>query len=877
MVHDDVPNFQLDIDSWQLSQGGSTGAKLVDVHSNIFVALSSCLSSLEETSHTVIMHHPVSGVSVQLPRHHLTFRLNGDSQLESVNMRGYVVDDDQAAGTMFGLHSKLVLRKGPSQATHTPGSRMILVPFGTISVERTDHHVSVHVINPDSQPTIDYHKFMINDTLGSLSNEGGMKSWFYMLYLHAVTSHCLPDPLLKRTGTEEALHGLKSARSFSFTDLKSDILLLLEKLSALTPQRRFYPAHLQKMQSTTWHPSLHPLSQHNSFASLVAEILAHFNTLRIFSEREAYSVGNSGVSEHLTRRADRRCSPYYCQAVLGVTSVYEKDDYYRVPLDSLQARTSILLPSFRIAEASHKDLAVLICPSSSLWAQMYSWSRTCTIRKTPIERDPIKRLSYERAWLSDDFEGRWLEILHICLTHKHVYPQRRYATTFTFASMVYTTPSMEQMAFIYIAILASPAIDISTPPSPISSTSGYTLRDGFVPQRETLRGILRLNARTLNSSPSGRLTRKSNERKRSFEKRRDQHWEDGVGKALNTVTTHLLSQGPGTRLTSPPGSDVHDWLDVSSGLQQAGEYFSSCRKNAALKNYITAIELLLLSNHPTIFTGDVSRDADGVTFIHTLMGTLESAALHWKSDTQPSLPTLHSLLERSSSFDTCVPPDHRFGSPMPQMNEVPSGSTTPSNPKPQTAELEKMFTRLEIPQGNSSKLRNLYVDDLRRSSNLLKHDDGHLPRHVGETNSLLQYNDSTAEKCEALLSRIRRAISPSTRRERILAEAGQWPSVYPRVLLQQLNIHSRSANAQDAISGDPPEYYKALVYFAECLLERQRSMRLLDHHLYGRTDDFASEVKNCYFDWHEALREPDWLLVQVSVSMHQVVVKITYI
>jgi hypothetical protein len=61
--------------------------------------------------------------------------------------------------------------------------------------------------------------FRINTALGRLVDNGSLQSKLFLCHLHAATSHCLPDPLTGRTGTEEALRILKSAAVASFIRL----------------------------------------------------------------------------------------------------------------------------------------------------------------------------------------------------------------------------------------------------------------------------------------------------------------------------------------------------------------------------------------------------------------------------------------------------------------------------------------------------------------------------------------------------------------------------------------------------------------------------------------------------------------------------------
>ena len=593
------------------------------------------------------------------------------------------------------------------------------------------------------------------------------------------------------------------------------------------------------------------------------EIFAHFNALKIFHGNAATQSDPCG-NQHLILRAGHRCDLYYCRDLSNTTNVYGTDDYYRFPLDNLQARRPELLPSFRMARASNSDIGTLKCPSETrLWDLLHSWSTSCEIRHLPTAaRDRIQSLTYGRFWLSSDMESRWLQILHFCISHRSDCHQRKYSTTFTFASLVYNHPSMEPLVFMCLVIIANPAINVSTPPLPNIATRGYDLSDGFDPQWSALWELLRSEKLpSLEDSPSGSLRKEDWEPMRAFQMRRGQHWDRGVRNALSTVSDRFLEQWQGNSSLRPPcGGDVRLWLDVSRCVDKAEEYFSSCRSNAALRRYIETLQDTVQSTYPSVFTREPLGEAGGTSFVDHLVHSYSQG-----SYVQPrSLPTLRQLLEFESSFCQLAPTDSRSGFSFSGSTEAtpPCAPLAPSNAEPGTTyrEFEDVLTRLQGgPDENSSMLHKLYVDGLRKSFDVLK---------GGEVVSLIQYNQSTAAKCKTLLSAIRHAIHPSTRPGRILLEAGQWPSTYIRVLLEQLSIHSipdRTSLAPNP--GDRPDWYKTLIHLAECLLEHQRSMRLLDHHLHKRADEFASEVKNSYFNWHQALREPDQLLIQVSTRL----------
>jgi hypothetical protein len=93
------------------------------------------------------------------------------------------------------------------------GNRLVVLPEGYISCQKCDNHIRV-IIQQDSVTKT--HAYHVDDQIGRLVDNGSLQSKLFLCYLHALTSFCLPDPLIHRTGTEQALLILSSAAVRSF-------------------------------------------------------------------------------------------------------------------------------------------------------------------------------------------------------------------------------------------------------------------------------------------------------------------------------------------------------------------------------------------------------------------------------------------------------------------------------------------------------------------------------------------------------------------------------------------------------------------------------------------------------------------------------------
>lgn len=113
-------------------------------------------------------------------------------------------------------------------------------------------------------------------------DNGSLQSKLVVCHLHALTSHCLPDELTGRTGTEQALTILRSASLRSFEYLREADVMKLKAIAKLTPGRQFYPKNLQAMETVEWDKQLSFLSQDNAFCLLVKEIFQQAKSTEMF-------------------------------------------------------------------------------------------------------------------------------------------------------------------------------------------------------------------------------------------------------------------------------------------------------------------------------------------------------------------------------------------------------------------------------------------------------------------------------------------------------------------------------------------------------------------------------------------------------------------
>lgn len=240
---------------------------LLDIRSPLATMITDLLSPLEFPEFIDVRYWKKKkrAVTVHLPRLKLDFQIDDDNRLACKQFLNMTINEMQRIGTFIGLENLLVVRQGQT--------RSVIVPYGKVSFRRQDSHTKVQ-IDTIGQTRVRYHIYTVNSTLGTLVGNGSLTSHLYKIYLHAVTSHCHPDPLTRRTGTEEALAGLRAAatRSFQVVETGSVDATLFKMIAALSPERVYYPMHLKRMQQVKWRVGLSPIAQHDEFVRAVKRV-----------------------------------------------------------------------------------------------------------------------------------------------------------------------------------------------------------------------------------------------------------------------------------------------------------------------------------------------------------------------------------------------------------------------------------------------------------------------------------------------------------------------------------------------------------------------------------------------------------------------------
>jgi len=267
---------------------------LVDPHSNLCKLMAGIFRDFDDPQQLTVFQPQRGRLSVELRHLELSFFVNKSSLLECRELRAEI-DPNQDAGTFYGLDSKIVLRDVANIKR-----RSIITALGELIYKRHGMHVTVRARSTD-----EYGRFGIDDVLGRLSCPPEPRLLYSKAQFHAFTSFVLPDSLTGRTGTEEALHTLKSGYCQPWTPMGDSPASILRVIKRLSPARDYYPRDKRRLQTVIWDQHLTMSIQHDGYEALVQEILAKSDRLRAFAPQNEDGINCAiQVASHLRTRGE---------------------------------------------------------------------------------------------------------------------------------------------------------------------------------------------------------------------------------------------------------------------------------------------------------------------------------------------------------------------------------------------------------------------------------------------------------------------------------------------------------------------------------------------------------------------------------------------
>ncbi|KAG2133788.1 uncharacterized protein EDB93DRAFT_1232709 [Suillus bovinus] len=798
----------------------SSGATLVDIHSQTWDMISKRLRPLEDVYFIMVTYNKAFGstplLKADLPRYGLEFFIDEDGELQSRNMRNMVVDAVQSSGTMLGLVNQLILR--PKLQIADEHSRTVIIPDGHISYSANGHHVRVTIAPEGTRVT--YQLYRVDTDLRCLTGNVGLTSKLYQALLHAVTSGCLPDPLTGRTGTEEALHLLHSAACRSFMKLRSRDTDLLREISSLSTKRVWYPTHLQKMQTISW-SCLTPLAQHHGFHPAAKSIMDYGMKLSTFSERSAnlqvaYELPQS--INHLLERASVRASTIYPNQFSLPLPLGDTDVIY----------TSRHIPDEVAEERAFQTAFMVRQWPSRLAVQWNILSFLTQWQDMKGAGEPLS-LQYSKDWLRPTFSHFFLSAYDCC---RRATKKDTSRLLFTLASMSYSLLDDHALVPTLLAFATVPEIhSLGGPPKFIS----YHLLDGFMPSDTKLGKIINSCIRNYEVSKEKELAANPGEDERTLEKRRRAAFKDKCCSEKQVILGKISDAWP--RENSPVFNTLQvKCYDLDELSKKLSVLFRSCWQNHCLKLHIDSLQ-----------------------------GTLEQ----FYTPNPPSKPSRYRLDFRLEDWHITSPASsvdaqHLFDRDPPVTGVCGSSQVLPNASRRDLVSPDsRVAARLQqliddFRARGSDKFRRKYANDLDQSRSIYCDEKiVALPDSTPYTMELLlEYHSIHNRQFQDSLASISHALSPASPAENTLYNAALWPRVTPNFLF------ARMASA----AGSPlrKAWRATLVRLSQILLQLQRSRRLLVFAANKNWVEFFKELESEECEGFDPEQYPDWLLIQIE-------------
>jgi len=791
--------------------------RAIDVHSNTFGVVSGLLSPLESPAHIIAMH-AAQTLEISLPRLRLSFFVNTNLGFECRSMPGYVVDNNQSCGTMFGLKNKLVLCPSPTCSEEPLLSRRVIIPQGDISFAKNGHFTSVS-INTDAGQHVRWHEYTINTDLRHLTSNTSLGSKLYQCYLHALTSYCLPDPLLGHTGTEEALCILQSAACRSFRRLDVQEAKLLELISNLSPIRGYYSRHLQSMATVKWN-DLPALSQHHDFFPSVCSLLDHARALESFHDPPT-TFNTPNRNQTLLNRAACRNKVYYPSDMhtLEQSSPRSLDDVKYLSR-GVSDQGSAEHVAFRTSWSLWNVQPSLDHTTPNLWDLMKPWDSLGPAR-TEIS------LHYSPYWLEFDAARDWLVICDLIRkSAKQDFRNLRIELSFSLSAAAFSASKYSNLVpFIIVFALDERCRNVSPLPDHF-----YTPSDGVAPELTRVKDLVSQSVQPI--SPT-----------------LPHHIGTEIGWLLEAEDNAFI-RGETSVLAE---SILHHWpnYQVVDFPKRCFNKSDCCRR---IKEYIQSISRNMRLREHVLQLQDILQHYEKVS-IPTAMPYVISPQFVINHSKSPPYSLRDVFLSRTN-----IPTTPEDGEPfqncamLPTVESIAEGGALPP------ASLASLETIIEELRQSRPSLLQLYGNELNKShrEQLGQNDSQFLGGAIPSQDSdfLLNYHHECSRRKNNSFSEISAALSPSQNVEEVSRIAGLWPRITPRSILRQL--------AQDRISTLPNQWRLVIMRFAVIFLKYQQSLRLLKLSSRQRHEELLWEIEAIR---HDVLAEstPDWLLVQVRL------------
>ncbi|MCJ1431212.1 hypothetical protein MMC27_000563, partial [Xylographa pallens] len=822
-------NWYLDCNARMARRRNST---LVDPHSLVFKQIANIFNGFEYRGRLTVFQPKNISLSVELRRLELSFFVNTRGLLECRQLRSEV-EPNQDAGTWYGLNSKLVMRDAINWR-----QRSIIIPMGEVKYMKNDFHVAVTVENNG-----DYGRFVINDVLGRLDCAAEPRLLYRKAYLHACTSFVLPDPLTRRTGTEEALHCLNSGYCQPWAPLNSHHFESLMSIGRLTPLREYYPRDMKVMQRIVWNQELNSTIQDDGFKPVVEAICKKSRLLSTFAVKKTVLLSTevADTPNHLTERGHLRRRIYQRSTLDIETRLVATDLLYtgRDHSEGVQARSNVFESVFLIRNRPNelyttRNLGVIFQD----WPSIGGYDRTL----------------FDQFLLSDllglDFAPRWGSLVNQC---RHAEAKDKYSLMFLFSMISFHADVKMDLVRTLIAFMILDDLKQLEPPS----WPQYThFRHNQTPTAEYLMQLIRPCCLPYPSDErSTFLGTLGTKLRRKLEIAQRAHYQQ-IEDECRALAQCLLDQWPCPEPTIDDSLGL-PLVDMARALDIVRPEWLRFFQNMELSCHIEQVQCVL-DRHSTETKFERQTlwdDNPKVFFIACQIG-------------EP-LTSPRDLLRTAGPIKSWTVYSNLFNIDMAR-HLVPFSPTTENKQThtevqhtflPVSPEIHELQSIVKDIINSDSAVQNQYGEDLMQSLKALKTVQGSpqsnraliLPAQIPE--EIFKARRAMDEQFEQLCI----AFSKDDLRAQWLQEGFIWPCITPITILEQLRSTSTIAFGKGM--------RESIAVYGLCITKMQRLLRIEDAVLKKNHQRLLEEQKNLGHENWNPLEHCDWLLLEIDANI----------
>ncbi|MCJ1402282.1 hypothetical protein MMC11_005502 [Xylographa trunciseda] len=790
---------------------------LVDPHSDLCKRVAGIFRHFEDAQRLTVFQPAKGRLSVEMRHLELSFFVNKSNLLECRELHAEI-DPNQDAGTLYGFLSKIVLRD-----LANPERRSIITPLGQLTYKRHGMHVTLR-----ASKTTEYGRFGIDDVLGRLSCPPEPRLLYSKAQFHAFTSFVLPDPLTGRTGTEEALHILRSGYCQPWTPISDGLVSILRVIGRLSPVREYYPKDKRRLQTVTWDQHLTISVQHDSYEGLAQEILTKSDRLRAFTADEDEAIDfDFEIPSHLRRRGVIRRLLYERGIsgpgglISGKDMVYNpRDRYTSLPQASNVYQIVGLVRQQPFRAHTTRNLAAIL----------QDWKLIGGFHCTNSDSENVSTCLIDL--MENDIGEQWGHLVDLC---RHTDPQNPYPLIFRLGLLSFgTKPDMN----VIRSLAAFGCLDELKVLQPPISPYFADFKFYASPTLESLLNFIAADFPVI----------KTKARKGKGEHGRFQEEHrilcDVEGRRLSSF---LLKQWP----SSEPSADGFESTVLNGEL--------------AMERILPEWQRLLWNMHLSEYVIQAQEILDrhkGANEVPVLRAWNKEPAAFCTPSRGSTIPSLSDLLVKCAP----LPLDHLshgvLSKDLPRGVHLPNEQNKLSRKITPSKEIDELGKILDLFADSPDVLRQQYGNDLRKSLLALENVSIQ-PQQLQETPPSVDVVKEDIEKARAALNhefeRVQNTFAAEDDRFQWLQLGSLWPCTTPITILEQLRSSSHHHFGGNMREG--------LISYGVLTTTLQRLLRIRHAQSKGDYHKLLQELRNTGHENWSPLKFPDWLLIEIESDL----------